>query len=44
MTIKQLKTLLYLNRIDFQGCCEKPELIQRATRLWKEYKEKRTGN
>ncbi|XP_069703006.1 uncharacterized protein [Periplaneta americana] len=34
LTVKQLKELLSLNRVDYRGCCEKPELIERVTRLW----------
>ena len=26
-----------LNRVDFKGCCEKNELIERVSRLWNEY-------
>lgn len=27
-----------LNRIDFKGCCEKNELLDRVKRLWEELK------
>lgn len=27
-----------LNRVDFKGCCEKPELRERVLRLWRDYK------
>jgi hypothetical protein len=37
MTVKQLKELLMLNRVDFKGCCEKAELKERAQRLWESY-------
>lgn len=26
-----------LNRVDFKGCCEKTELLERVKRLWNEY-------
>lgn len=32
--MKQLKELLTLNRVDYKGCVEKTELLDRATRLW----------
>nr|CAD7430746.1 unnamed protein product [Timema monikensis] len=41
LSSKQLKELLVKNRVDFRGCCEKPELIERATRLWNENMEAR---
>ncbi|PSN47127.1 E3 ubiquitin-protein ligase rififylin [Blattella germanica] len=36
LTVKQLKELLSLNRVDYRGCCEKPELVERVTRLWQD--------
>lgn len=36
LTVKQLKEILMLNRVDFKGCCEKTELLERVKRLWKE--------
>lgn len=36
--MKQLKEILILNRVDFKGCCEKTELLERVLRLWREYK------
>lgn len=38
LSVKQLKELLMLNRVDFKGCCEKPELRERVLRLWRDYK------
>lgn len=32
--MKQLKEVLMLNRVDFKGCCEKSELLERVQRLW----------
>lgn len=34
LSSKQLKQLLTLNRVDFKGCVEKSELLERAKRLW----------
>ncbi|XP_066995703.2 E3 ubiquitin-protein ligase RNF34 isoform X2 [Anabrus simplex] len=34
LTVKQMKQLLYDNRVDFSGCREKVELVDRLTRLW----------
>lgn len=34
MSVKQLKEVLMLNRVDFRGCCEKSELLERVQRLW----------
>lgn len=36
LTVKQLKEILMLNRIDFKGCCEKGELLERVQRLWQD--------
>lgn len=34
LSVKQLKEILMLNRVDFKGCCEKSELLERVQRLW----------
>lgn len=34
LTVKELKQILMLNRVDFKGCCEKTELLDRVKRLW----------
>lgn len=34
LSVKQLKEILMLNRVDFKGCCEKTELLERVKRLW----------
>lgn len=34
LSVKQLKEILMLNRVDFKGCCEKQELKERVGRLW----------
>lgn len=36
LSVKQLKELLTLNRVDYKGCVEKNELLDRAERLWKD--------
>lgn len=43
LSVKQLKDLLSVNRVDFKGCVERFELLDRACRLWNEYKKSRTG-
>ncbi|EDW72343.1 uncharacterized protein Dwil_GK20877 [Drosophila willistoni] len=35
LTVKQLKEVLMLHRVDYKGCCEKQELLDRVVRLWK---------
>lgn len=37
LTVKQLKEILMLNRVDFKGCCEKKELKERVQRLWHDH-------
>lgn len=34
LSVKELKVLLSLNRVDYKGCVEKAELLERAGRLW----------
>ncbi|XP_052898303.1 uncharacterized protein LOC128305058 [Anopheles moucheti] len=38
LSVKQLKGILMVNRVDFKGCCEKAELRERVLRLWRDYK------
>lgn len=38
LSVKQLKEILMRNRVDFKGCCEKPELRERVLRLWLDFK------
>lgn len=40
---KQLKYLLLANRVDFKGCVERYELMDRVLRLWTEYQQSRKG-
>lgn len=37
LSVKQLKEILMLNRVDFKGCCEKQELKERVERLWQDH-------
>lgn len=38
---KELKQLLTYNRVDFKGCVEKAELVERAERLWSDTQKMR---
>lgn len=42
LTVKQLKHLLFTNCVDYKGCIERRELVDRASRLWQEYKQAQT--
>lgn len=37
LSVKQLKEILTLNRVDYRGCCEKEELKERVQRLWRNH-------
>ncbi|BFZ18301.1 hypothetical protein BsWGS_21340 [Bradybaena similaris] len=39
LTVRQLKELLVNNFVDYKGCCEKAELVQKTKRLWKDHQE-----
>ncbi|XP_034948751.1 E3 ubiquitin-protein ligase RNF34 isoform X2 [Chelonus insularis] len=41
LNIKQLKDLLRSNRVDFRGCVERSELLDKASRLWDANKRSR---
>ncbi|KAJ8960027.1 hypothetical protein NQ318_009464 [Aromia moschata] len=41
LSSKDLKILLTLNRVDFRGCVEKSELLERAERLWEDNNEQK---
>ncbi|XP_017755290.1 PREDICTED: E3 ubiquitin-protein ligase RNF34 isoform X2 [Eufriesea mexicana] len=43
LSVKQLKNLLSTNRVDYKGCIERCELLNKASRLWKEYEQSRTA-
>ncbi|OWF44900.1 E3 ubiquitin-protein ligase RNF34-like [Mizuhopecten yessoensis] len=38
LTVRQLKEVLVTNFVNYKGCCEKPELVDRVKRLWREHK------
>lgn len=44
LSAKQLKNLLNTNRVDYKGCIERCELLDKASRLWEQYKRSKTGN
>ncbi|KAH0949533.1 hypothetical protein HN011_011912 [Eciton burchellii] len=37
LNVKQLKNLLSTNRVDYKGCIERQELLNRVSRLWNDY-------
>lgn len=41
LSSKQLKILLTINRVDFKGCIEKGELLEKAQRLWEDNNERK---
>jgi len=41
LSVKQLKHILTANFVDFKGCCEKKELLERVRTLWN---SKQTNN
>lgn len=43
LTVRQLKELLVRNYVDYKGCCEKPELLDRVRRLWRQHRSKPEG-
>ncbi|XP_043255617.1 E3 ubiquitin-protein ligase RNF34 isoform X3 [Colletes gigas] len=43
LSVKQLKNLLSINRVDYKGCVERRELLDRASRLWQEHKQSKTA-
>lgn len=45
LSVKELKCILRANFVDFKGCCEKEELLERVRTLWKSkqrYTEKKS--
>uniref|UniRef100_A0A0B7AXL4 RING-type domain-containing protein n=2 Tax=Arion vulgaris TaxID=1028688 RepID=A0A0B7AXL4_9EUPU len=42
LSIRQLKELLVNNFVDYKGCCEKAELVEKTKRLWRDYQENKT--
>ncbi|XP_015440118.1 PREDICTED: E3 ubiquitin-protein ligase RNF34 [Dufourea novaeangliae] len=43
LSVKQLKNLLSTNRVDYKGCTEKRELLDRASRLWQEHRQSKAN-
>ena len=46
LSVRQLKQILDANFVDYKGCFEKRELLERVQRLWtskKEYEEMKKG-
>ncbi|XP_012538877.1 E3 ubiquitin-protein ligase RNF34 [Monomorium pharaonis] len=41
LSIKQLKNLLSTNRVDYKGCIERQDLMNKVSRLWHEYNQSR---
>ncbi|XP_007900424.1 E3 ubiquitin-protein ligase RNF34a isoform X1 [Callorhinchus milii] len=41
LTVRQLKEILARNFVNYSGCCEKWELVERVSRLYKETEENR---
>jgi len=39
LTVRQLKDILVNNYVDYRGCCEKQELVERVHELWTDYKK-----
>ena len=39
LSVKELKRILTANFVDFKGCCEKTELLDRVRTLWKSKQE-----
>lgn len=43
LSVKQLKDILHRHRVNYHGCCEKAELVERAKRLYRDYQASRAG-
>lgn len=43
LNVKQLKELLARNRVEYRGCLERTELLERATRLWRDHSKYKDG-
>jgi len=41
LSVRQLKALLVTHYVDYKGCCERSELVERVHRLWKEHARNR---
>ena len=43
LTVKELKEILSFHFVDYKGCVEKWELLDRVRRLWEEQKQQKKG-
>lgn len=43
LSVRQLKELLARNRVEYRGCLERADLLQRATTLWRDHAKYRDG-
>lgn len=43
LNIRQLKNLLSSNRVNYKGCIERKDLLNKVSRLWQEYNQSRKG-
>lgn len=39
LTVRQLKELLVNNFVDYRGCCERSELVEKVKNLWRDHQE-----
>lgn len=43
LNVKQLKELLIRNRVEFRGCLERKDLLERAKTLWRNHAQYKDG-
>jgi len=43
LNIRQLKDILINNYVDYKGCCERQELVDRVILLWTDHKKMKTN-
>ena len=44
LNVKQLKSLLQRSCVNYKGCVEKHELMERVVRLWKDRQSQKGGS
>lgn len=44
LSVRQLKEILARNFVNYSGCCEKWELLERVHRLYREYEQNRKSS
>ena len=44
LSVKQLKSLLQRSCVNYKGCVEKHELMERVVRLWKDRQSQKGGS